>query len=36
MSQYKKITKEDVVNLSKKVAPHTLYLLEGNCKEEQL
>ena len=36
ISNIKKITKEDVVNLSKKVAPHTLYLLEGNSKEEQL
>lgn len=28
-----KITKEDIVNLAKKVSMHTVYLLEGNCEE---
>lgn len=31
----RKVTKEDVINLGKKVAIHTMYLLEGGNEEEQ-
>lgn len=31
----KNITKEDVINLSKKVTMHTMYLLEGNNEEDR-
>ena len=30
----KKVSKEDIIKLSKKVTPHTVYLLEGNSKED--
>mgnify|MGYP003305379548 CR=1 FL=1 len=30
----KKITKDDIVNLSKKITMHTMYLLEGNSEED--
>ncbi len=31
----KKVTKTDIINLSKKIAMHTIYLLDGSNKEEQ-
>lgn len=30
----KKVTREDIINLSKRVTMHTVYLLEGNSKED--
>lgn len=35
IKKIKSVTKTDIINLSKKVTLHTLYLLEGNSKEEQ-
>ena len=35
IEKIKKITKEDIINLSKKVTLHTIYLLEGTGKEEE-
>ena len=29
-----KVTKQDIVNLSKKISMHTVYLLEGDSKED--
>ena len=30
----KKVKREDIINLGKKVTMHTVYLLEGKCKED--
>ena len=34
ITKIRKVSKEDIMNISKKVALHTMYLLEGNSKEE--
>lgn len=35
IEQIKKVSKEDVMSLGKKITMHTVYLLEGNHKEDQ-
>lgn len=34
INNIKKITKEDIINLSKKISMHTVFLLEGNIRED--
>lgn len=31
----KKVSRDDIINISKKIAPHTMYLLEGESRKEQ-
>ena len=31
----KKVSRNDIINISKKIAPHTMYLLEGESRKEQ-
>ena len=31
----KSVSRNDIINISKKIALHTMYLLEGESKEEQ-
>ena len=34
INKIKKVSREDIINLSKKISSHTVYLLEGSCKED--
>ena len=35
INNIKKVSKEDIINISKKIALHTMYLLEGESRKEQ-